>query len=154
MAKTDRTARLGSPFQSWRMPKLPRNLTCALAVLTCSASPAFSCTCAPKASVEKALSLSDAVFVGRLLARHDARFEVLPGLSSSGFSFMFEVEKLFKGALSSEVAVLTGNGRGDCGYRFEVGEKYLVYAYGDKELRTNICTRTTKISTADADLSS
>ena len=70
----------------------------------------------------------------------------------SDYSFVFEVEGLFKGALSSEVAVLTGIGRGDCGYQFQVGEKYLVYAYGKNGLETNICTRTTNLSRADADL--
>ena len=134
------------------MDNVTRNLTCVFAVLTFSASLAFSCSCAPKPSVGKALSQSDAVFVGRVIAWHNASIEFAPGERSSGYSFVFEVERLYKGALSSEVVVLTGNGRGDCGYGFQVGGEYLVYAYGKKGLETNICTRTTNISRADLDL--
>ena len=142
----------GHSSEGRRMNRITRYLTCVFAVLTCSASPAFSCTCGPKPSVGRALSLSDAVFVGRVIAWHNATIEFAPGQSFSGFSFVFEVERLFKGAVSSEVAVLTGIGRGDCGYPFQVGEKYLVYAYEKKGLETNICTRTTNISRGDADL--
>ena len=106
----------------------------------------------PKAIGRKALSQSDAVFVGRVIAWHNASIEFAPGHSSPGYTFVFEVERLYKGALSSEVAVLTGHGRGDCGCPFKVGEKYLVYAYGKKGLETNVCTRTTNINGADADL--
>jgi hypothetical protein len=122
------------------MDRSLRILPCVFAILTLSASPALSCTCAPKASVSVAIasSWSNAVFVGRVTARHDAKIECMRGQSSWGYSFDFEVEKLYKGALSSEVAVLTGNGHGDCGYPFVVGERYLVYAYGEKELGTNM----------------
>ena len=135
------------------MGNLPRNLTCVFAVLAFSAPSAFSCTCAPKPSVGKALSHSDAVFVGRVIAWQNASIEFAPGHSSPGYTFVFEVERLYKGALSSEVAVLTGHGRGDCGCPFKVGEQYLVYASSTKKgLETNICTRTTNIGRADADL--
>src|SRR5258708_4102213 len=41
----------------------------------------------------------------------------------------------------------TGLGGGDCGFDFEVGKQYLVYAFNDEagELSTNICTRTTRL---------
>ena len=93
------------------------------------------------------------MFLGRVIAWHNATIEFAPGRSSPGYYFEFEVERLFKGALSSEVAVLTGTGRGDCGCPFQVGEQYLVYASSTKKgLETNICTRTTNIGRADADL--
>jgi len=134
------------------MGSFPRNLSFVLAILSFWASPALSCICAPKPSVRRSLSESNAVFIGRVIARHSAWIESASGLGSSDYSFTFEVERLYKGALSSEVTVLTGRGYGDCGYHFQVGEKYLVYAYGDKELKTNICTRTTNMSKAGADL--
>jgi hypothetical protein len=64
------------------------------------------------------------------------------------------VEKLWKGVLPEEISIVTGRGNGDCGYRFEVGGSYLVYAYGSDEssLSTNICQRTAKLSVAQADL--
>jgi hypothetical protein len=133
------------------MGNLPRNLTRIFVVLAFSAPSAFSCSCAPKPPVGKALSQADAVFIGRVIAWHNAKIETSPGRRASGYSFVFEVERLFKGRRASEVAVFTGIGRGDCGYPFQVGEQYLVYAFYTKEgLETNICTRTTTIGqTAD-----
>jgi hypothetical protein len=134
------------------MGGLPRDLAYVFAVLALSASTASSCTCFPKPSVEEALSQSTAVFVGRVMTWRYAKTEVSPGINASAYSYVFEVKRLYKGALSSEVALLTGNGHADCGYPFEVGEEYLVYAYGNKVLGTNVCTRTTRISRADKDL--
>ena len=54
----------------------------------------------------------------------------------------------------SIVTVGTGAGGGDCGYAFETGETYLVYASGDvADLRTGICTRTRRVADAASDLS-
>lgn len=56
--------------------------------------------------------------------------------------------------LPTEVVLLTGSGRGDCGYLFEVGQNYLVYAYGPDvdHLGTNICQRTAPLSAGGGDL--
>jgi hypothetical protein len=53
-----------------------------------------------------------------------------------------------------EIEVETGLGGGDCGYRFERGEDYLVYAYRSPQgkLATGICSRTRRLSDADEDL--
>src|SRR5262245_38785209 len=60
--------------------------------------------------------------------------------------FSFSVDRAFRGVSGAKVAVLTGMGDGDCGYRFKIGEQYLVYAYRDQQkketLSTSICTRT------------
>jgi hypothetical protein len=66
----------------------------------------------------------------------------------------FKIEGSWKGALSKEVVVVTGRGGGDCGYRFEVGQNYLVYAYGVGEagLGTNICQRTMPLAPGAGDL--
>ena len=68
--------------------------------------------------------------------------------------FRFTVDKAFRGAEGKEVEVLTGSGGGDCGYGFQLGGQYFVYAYRDKtnRLYTNICSRTRPASEADADL--
>ncbi len=55
----------------------------------------------------------------------------------------FKLDKSWKNELKDAASITTGRGGGDCGYEFEVGKKYLVYADGDKnKLSTNICTRT------------
>ena len=68
--------------------------------------------------------------------------------------FRFTVDKAFRGVEAKEVEVLTGSGGGDCGYGFQLGGQYVVYAYRDNDnrLATSICSRTRPSSNADADL--
>jgi len=62
----------------------------------------------------------------------------------------FEVERVWKGALSRRIAV--GSGTHLYGSRFKEGETYLVFAFGGKQLSTSICTRTKPLSSASQDL--
>src|SRR6266496_2084402 len=66
----------------------------------------------------------------------------------------FRITEIWKGSLSDEVTVFTGQGGGDCGYKFEVGQQYLVYAYryNRTKLGTNICQRTESLLGATQDL--
>jgi hypothetical protein len=66
----------------------------------------------------------------------------------------FAVEDAFRGVQASTVEVLTGQGGGDCGYNFEQGRSYLVYAHKNEtgEMSTGICTRTRPIEKAAEDL--
>ena len=45
----------------------------------------------------------------------------------------FSLDRAYKGIEGAEAQVITGLGDADCGYGFRLGEKYLVYAYRDKE---------------------
>jgi uncharacterized membrane protein len=49
-----------------------------------------------------------------------------------------------------EIEILTGQGGGDCGYPFQVGTNYVIYAYenGDGRLETGICSRTRRLDQA------
>lgn len=67
----------------------------------------------------------------------------------------FTVENNYRDSLGSEVWVSTGLGGGDCGFRFRLGERYLVYANRSKEtekLSTSICTLTKLLTEAKEDL--
>jgi hypothetical protein len=109
---------------------------------TVTASNIFACTCfyLPDIPIEKqvrgAYTNSSAVFIG----------EVSEVVSAPNVYFVlvkFKVEKSWNKKLPKEITISTGKGGGDCGYTFEVGKKYLVYAYGEnKKLETNNCTRT------------
>ena len=69
--------------------------------------------------------------------------------------FTFRVEEPFRGVDAVEVKVVTGIGGGDCGYNFQIGERYLVYAGRDAKgdaYPTSICTRTRLVSEAGEDL--
>lgn len=66
----------------------------------------------------------------------------------------FIVQEYWKGVFSEPLVIHTGQGGGDCGYPFEDGESYLVYAYADEQgdLHANICSRTALLSDAAYDL--
>lgn len=129
------------------MNRLPGLIICATILVGFSWSEARACTCALpfptltlKQQVKKAQKESRAIFVGEVM-------QVVQNPDASGVSVKFLVEKIWKGKLSREVNIFTGRGGGDCGYQFEVGESYLVYASGANEsLSTTICQRTARRS--------
>ena len=53
-----------------------------------------------------------------------------------------------------EIEIATGSGGGDCGYEFQTGVEYVVYAYKNAEgrLETNSCSRTRPLSEANEDI--
>jgi len=60
----------------------------------------------------------------------------------------------WKGVTTSDVILSTGIGRGDCGFDFTPGTRYLIYGGWDRdgELGTSICTRTKPLKDATSDL--
>jgi protocatechuate 3,4-dioxygenase beta subunit len=57
-------------------------------------------------------------------------------------------------ATNGEITIQTGRGGGDCGYDFQVGKEYIVFAYdsGNENLGTGICSPTRPIEQATEDL--
>jgi hypothetical protein len=109
-------------------------------VLNASNVSACSCLMLPEESldsvVKKAYKNSSAVFVGEVI-------EIVQKPNVFFVEVKFAVERKWNDGIRKTVAVITGKGGGDCGYPFEVGKKYLVYALNGKNtLRTNICTKT------------
>jgi hypothetical protein len=107
-----------------------------------NASSVLACSCILPGSesidtqVREAYTNSTAVFVGEVV-------EEIEKPDAFSVEVKFKVVKSWKNEFKDAVLITTGRGGGDCGYEFEVGKKYLVYANGDKNnLRTNICTRT------------
>jgi hypothetical protein len=95
-------------------------------------------------SLDAVIDTADAVFLGRVIGQSEIE---------GGRAFLFEVQSSWQGVDQPEVTIYTGTGGGDCGYDFEEGERYLVYAgkapngYG-----TNICTRTARVVGDDVPL--
>src|SRR5438093_9468521 len=75
--------------------------------------------------------------------------------STHGMQYTFAVQTSWKGVTTTEVTVITGYGRGDCGVVFDMGQQYVIYAFGRRDggLGTNICTRTAKAAHGSRDLS-
>jgi len=103
----------------------------------------------PKRTLKQQVNLarkdSRAVFSGSVLKIDEAGYTLKVTL---------RVDNSWKGLLPTEVVLFTGRGGGDCGYRFQVGHNYLIYAYGQDldHLGTNICQRTVPFSDAGSDL--
>jgi hypothetical protein len=115
---------------------------------------ALACSCdlpIPKLSlkqqVKKAWKSSNAVFSGKVL-------EITKQPQNFYVSVRLLVVDLWEGNLPKEVTITTGLGNGDCGYPFEVGESYLIYANGSDEnkLSTGICHRTKNLLEKPQDL--
>ena len=134
--------------------------------LTLSPAHVFGCTCSasPK-DVKTASELSartkvDAIFEGKVESvklrwkLKEAQIgDVIPttttDLDQNGPVILvsFQILHSYRGDQRKTTRLVTGLGGGDCGFDFEVGRQYLVYAFRDEagELSTNICTRTKRL---------
>lgn len=114
---------------------------------------ASACSCEQPPGVAEELSRSDAVFSGKVISIE----EKPPLLSVPSKTVIFQVGRIWKGIEQSQVKITTGQGGGDCGFDFNMGQEYLVYAvksnsYGLNSLSTIICDRTATLSQAQGDL--
>ncbi len=122
-------------------------LIAVVAALTAGSARVSACTCVVNTSTCKAEWDADAVFVGQVTA-NDLAAEPDIFLSRR---VTFVVKETFKGIEGPLVDVRTGMGGGDCGFRFSVGDTYLVYAHRQHTtgtLTTGICSRTSLAANA------
>ncbi len=125
------------------------------ALLLLSARTASACTCVDAGPPCQAYGAFAAVFSGRVIEIDSLTIEDGPLKGYSQKLVRFAVNQSFRGISGTSVEAITGNGGGDCGYPFKVGESYLVYAYQDpkdNKLYAGICSRTRLLSEADEDL--
>jgi hypothetical protein len=109
--------------------------------LLVSAEKTFACSCMAstkplKTQVKEAFDNSAAVFTG----------EVIEIVSKGEFELTvkIKVEKSWKANLPKEIFLTTAKQSAMCGYGFEDGKKYIVYADGSvNALTANNCSRTT-----------
>jgi hypothetical protein len=124
-----------------------------LGVLTIAGeSKALACSCAMSGPPCQAAWTSDAVFSGTVLSMTPIKDGSL-GAPFLSLVVKFTVEQGFVNVAPGSLEIVTGMGGGDCGYRFKVGVKYLVYAtkYAS-HLSTSICSRTRPLAEAKEDL--
>jgi hypothetical protein len=115
-------------------------------LLLASAEKAFACSCPvipgpEKKQVQQAFSGSVAIFSGEVLEISDSSTDINIWLVK------FKVAKSWKGDLNGEVTITTAKNSAMCGYSFEIGKQYLVYANGARDaLMVSNCSRTSKMS--------
>lgn len=113
---------------------------------------AQACSCMQLPPPLEALAQSDAVFAGLVT---DVRVENQGSLFGTGepARITFEVQYSWKGSSISPLVMNTPHDGAACGFRFEEGHTYLVYARQDQgQLTTSLCTRTNLLSNAAPDV--
>jgi hypothetical protein len=141
-----------------------RGVATALLTVALVSCDAAACSCVPPGQVPQQKAQSTRVFSGRVV-----KIERLPRDGRHWFSRLgdwfkalarpahapedvdvqphrqvtFQVEETFKGPAARRIQVTTGMGGGDCGYPFDVGQTYVVYAHGSLSApATGICSLT------------
>lgn len=122
-------------------------ISLALAMfLFASAERSFACSCVfsaepVKKQVEEAFLSSEAVFSGEVVEINESP------TNKYDFIVKFKVAQVWKGEAVTEMTINTSKDSAMCGYSFEVGKKYLVYANGKQDrLATSNCSRTSVFS--------
>ena len=101
---------------------------------------AQACTCDPKPDIEQALEQSSVVFVGQVKSK------VENPLKKEQWEVKFSVSRKLKGfeeVPGNQVLIYTPKDHEYCGYKFQDGLDYVVYATGNPaHLQTTSCMRT------------
>jgi len=128
--------------------------------LAAIAAQACTCSQAPPGKCP-GLQQGDVVFAGTVTAIEDISYGA-PKTDSSGAPvdiiasrltrYHFRIDEEFAGPDAAEIDIFSGGDDGDCGYRFEQGERYVVFAQQEAEghLFATICNGTRLASEARA----
>ena len=138
------------------IPKIPL-LFCAFLLIALSGATfkTYGCSCLREAPCE-AFGRASAIFIGRAVEGKERKERKDKSEKIATFllgKVHFVVEEAFIGIDGKEVDI-ESDANSSCGYWFEQGELYLVYAYGSQEkgLSTSVCTRTNRMAQAAEDL--
>lgn len=117
----------------------------------------FACQCDSLPTVWSAFDRSAVVFVGKAVNsnfKNSSAFEEYEKSSDEEMIYEFEVVNSFKGVKNNTVKINLGEPN-MCEFGFQIGETYLIYAYGKDEqnLRTGtFCSRNEKLIDAQDQL--
>ena len=128
-----------------------------LVALVVFSGEARACSCVGTSPPCEAYWQAAAVFVGQVVEvpTTEEGGDGEDKYRQRGGAYRFAVERPLRGVQDAYVEVFTGAGGGDCGYVFERGRRYMVYAYRDEkkgQLHTSICSRTRPVAEAVEDL--
>jgi len=109
-------------------------------------------------SNSEGLNSSKIIFEG-LVERQELKTGVAGGIPTNALSITligqhrevsFRVLRTYRGRVGEDAIVLTGMGLGDCGFDFDTGKQYLVYAdrMSTSDLYTSICSGTSLLEHA------
>src|SRR5215211_7937168 len=110
-------------------------------VFSLASQTAMACSCSSHGTPCEGFGSAAAVFVGTVTAVREndlgkgmsvserRRKEDSGEIDWSPKAYKFSVEQAYLGVAGAEIEIFTGRGGGDCGYRFQPGTRYIVYAY-------------------------
>lgn len=116
-------------------------------VMIAAISPAHSCSCVQAPAPAEALKLADAVLLGQVI-------DIQEGPGPYHITAKLSVTKIWKGKKDFSAKILTTSNSAMCGFYFQEGKTFLIYAYKNQEgrLETNNCTRSALAERAGEDL--
>ncbi|MCG3157648.1 MAG: hypothetical protein DKINENOH_04284 [bacterium] len=119
----------------------------AALVMIAAASPAQPCSCVPTPPPAQAFEQADAVLTGMVI-------DIQEGPASYSLTVRISASEVWKGKKDLTAEIITASNSAMCGFYFQKGKTYLIYAYENPEgrLATNNCTRTKLIDRAGEDL--
>ncbi len=155
------------------MARQNKNILLTIFMILIGSMNTFACSCEEKGTVAGNVKYSDIVFSGQVVSRtlttnYDSLGITVTG-DTSNLNYKWrefptavvkiKVDRIYKGQLVSDtLTILTPPNGASCGYRFQVGEKYIVYStifdemsmtdklkrrtYDNKTFWTHKCTRT------------
>lgn len=120
----------------------------ATLVLLALPAAAEACTCVGPRDPKAAASNASVVFAGRV-----ASSRIVKGRFGPDRVITFAVERVWKGERQPQLTVSTAADEGMCGYPFEEGRTYLVFAARDERgrLGTSLCSGSSLLSRAIRD---
>lgn len=131
-------------------------LVCVLLVSSFYLSPtnSYACSCAIMLSPEEEFSRSYAVFAGKVTGIEEPPPRKFQS-SIDPVKVTFDVKEAWKGNVDPTFTITTARSTVSCGFNFQVGQEYIVYADGDESLaRVSLCSRTALLAGAEQDLQS
>jgi len=117
--------------------------------------PATACSCS-RTSVTDAFARADVVFTGRVVSiRLGIPLEPDAISTADPVLITLDVSGYWKGPVGRVMTVTTRRSEMSCGFTFQTGRDYLVYAdKGEAGLTTGLCERTSSVTKAADDLKS
>jgi hypothetical protein len=132
-----------------------------LSVVILLSCPAPACSCVPVPGPAEAVAEAGVVFEGIPLRVRDT-LTVVAGFAGKPETarqllFTVVVSRQWKGVVPDTVEVVTGTGGGNCGYPFEIGQRYLIFPFPDDAagapiLNVSLCSDTKPTGEAEAEL--
>jgi Carboxypeptidase regulatory-like domain len=144
------------------MIRVSKIIVSIFTLFLCLSSDTIACSCGASGPPCQAYWDASAVFVGQVKAiermtqvekgRNGEELRDLGG----GVRVTFTITEAFRGVTGKEVDIFTDISGAGCGYEFDRGGLYIVYANeypeGSGKLYTGICTRTQKYSESSPDI--